>query len=355
MAIMNDLFSKAIKDSQLLRKAEVPWKPNEPFAQPYSVFDTTASSWSSKSPNGQSIHQGEIANIALYSWNVDFMLPFGEARMRAALDHLGDLVNDLESSSSVAPVIFLQECTPEDLVIISSTPWVRRRFVLTDLDATYWATNHYGTTMILDARLPIASVFRVHYSQTRMDRDALFVDLALGSDDTRNVVRLCNAHLESFVMDPPLRPAQMRLIARHLHAVDVRAAVAAGDFNAIQPFDRTLHAENGLKDGFLELGGKEASEEGYTWGQQAPTKSREQFGCSRMDKVYFCGSLKLLEFGRFGQDVQLPEGLNEDSEESKQRNKIVALGLEKPWVTDHLGITAKFGVVSLQEGKSGSR
>lgn len=73
----------------------------------------------------------------------------------------------------------------------------------------------------------------------------------------------------------------------------------------------------------------------------------------KMDKVYFCGSLELLGFSRFGQGVQLPEGVSNDSEESKQRDKIVVLGFDKPWVTDHLGICAKFGIESQDEGEKG--
>lgn len=348
---MNEIFTKAIKDSELLRKTEVPWKPDEPFHQPYNVYDETASTWISKKPSEHTAPPKDITSITLYSWNIDFMLPFGEARMKAALDHLGGLVKELSTTSSTVPVIFLQECTPEDLATISSIPWVRERFVLTDLDATYWATNHYGTTILLDARLLVASLFRVHYSQTRMDRDAFVVDLALVLDGRKQVVRLCNSHLESLALEPPMRPAQLRLISQYLHDKSVDAALAAGDFNAIQPFDRTLHSDNNLKDGFLEHGGKEDSEEGYTWGQQAATKLREQFGCSRMDKVYFRGGLNLLEFTRFGQDVELPEGVDENSDESRQRNEIVALGFDKPWVTDHLGIMAKFELVLKDEDR----
>ncbi len=344
---MNEIFSKAIKDMELLRKTDVPWKPDEPFAQPYNIFDATASSWISKTPHTQSAEQAKISSIALYSWNIDFMLPFGETRMKAALDHLGGLVQSLASKPSVAPVILLQECTPEDLVTLSSNPWIRERFILTDLDATYWATNHFGTTMLLDARLPITSVFRVHYSQTKMDRDAFFVDVAIGINDEGKIIRLCNSHLESLAMDPPMRPAQVRLIAGYLHANQIHGALAAGDFNAIQPFDRTLHEDNKLKDAYLEQGGKEDSDEGYTWGQQAATKFREQFGCSRMDKVYFCGGLKLLGFSRFGQDVEIPEG------EVKQKDELVALGFDKPWITDHIGVTARFEVVQQQEEKAG--
>ncbi|KAJ4177283.1 hypothetical protein NW759_017450, partial [Fusarium solani] len=252
--------------------------------------------------------------------------------------YLGSLVGS--NPTNLAPVIFLQECTPSDLATIAAAPWVRERFHLTDLDATNWATNHYGTVTLIDSRLPITAAFRVHYSKTRMDRDAFFVDVSIEG----KTVRLCNTHLESMVFNPPYRPPQMQLVAQYLREEKVHAALAAGDFNAIQPFDRTLHTDNGLKDAFLELGGKEDTEEGYTWGQQAATKLRKQFGCSRMDKVYFCGGAEVVKFERFGEDV-----LTEGEEESSQ---IVALGFEKAWVTDHLGIKTE---VQILGDKSSSR
>lgn len=47
---MNEIFQKAIADSNLLRKTEVPWKLDEPFPQPYPVFDTVTSAWTPETP-----------------------------------------------------------------------------------------------------------------------------------------------------------------------------------------------------------------------------------------------------------------------------------------------------------------
>lgn len=329
---MEGLMGQAMKDSATLRKAEVPWTEDEPHPQSYHTFDSATSSWVEKTPSdnvAQSTAHGAIDGVALYSWNIDFMLPFAEARMKPALAHLGNLLSSSEADTSKASVVFLQECTPSDLAMIAATPWVRERFHLTDLNPSNWATNHYGTVTLIDVRLPITAAFRVHYSKTRMDRDAFFVDVSLEG----KTVRLCNTHLESLALNPPYRPPQMQIVAQYLREEKVHAGLAAGDFNAIQPFDRTLHTDNGLKDAFLELGGEEDTEEGYTWGQQAATKLRERFGCSRMDKVYFCGGAEVTKFERFGADV-----LTEGEDESSQ---IVALGFEKAWVTDHLGIKAE--------------
>lgn len=336
---METIIAQAIKDTAVLRKTSVPWEADTPHAQGYHAFDATTSSWVPKSPSPVENGSQEITNLALYTWNVDFMLPFAEARMRPALAHLDSLTKPLPPTT--ASIIYLQECTPEDLTTISNTPWVRERYHLLDVDPINWATTHYGTTTLVDARLPITSAFRVHYSKTRMDRDGLFVDIPLGSGG--KTVRLCNSHLESMAFDPPFRPPQMELVARYMREGHLHASLAAGDFNAIQPFDRTLHVDNGLKDAYLELGGGEDSEGGFTWGQQAATKLREQFGCSRMDKVYFCGGVEVVRFERFGGDV-LAEG-------EEERRRIVELGFEKAWVTDHLGVVAEVRLTGSGDGR----
>lgn len=318
-----------------LRKpnSSTPWNLDKPHSQSCYAFNKTTSSWNPKSASKKG--SAGITNLAVFTWNIDFMLPCAEARMKPALAHLDRLTSPDSLPETTAPIIFLQECTAGDLATIAATPWVRERFHLTDLDPASWATTLYGTTTLVDARLPVAAAFRVHYSKTQMDRDALFVDVLVGPESRR--VRLCNTHLESLALDPPFRPFQVQLVARHLHEAHVHAGVAAGDFNAIQPFDRTLHADNDLKDAFLELGGSEDSDEGYTWGQQASTALRNQFGCSRMDKVYFCGGVRLIRFKRFGADI-LTEG-------EEEHRRIVELGFEKPWITDHLGVMAEVEIV----------
>lgn len=166
-----------------------------------------------------------------------------------------------------------------------------------------------------------------------MERDGLFVDIASGKEQ---VFRFCNTHLESLVADPPRRPAQMTIAAQFMNAPTVHASFLAGDLNAIEPFDRTLHSDNDLKDAYLELGGKEDSDDGYTWGQQAQTRLRVMFGCSRMDKVFYCGKVNIAKLERIGVDVEV------EAEEDKQLLK--QQGLEKGWVTDHLGLMAEFAV-----------
>lgn len=288
--------------------------------------------------------------IRLISWNIDVLVPHGQYRMRAALQYLEQVTTS--SPPETATVIFLQEMSPSDLVQIRSTPWIASRFHITDYDHTNWLSPMYGTTALIDRRLAIKNVFRVPWL-SKFDRDGLFIDVALsnstspGEGNEIKVLRLCNVHLESLVADPPVRPTQLASAANNLHKEEVAAALLAGDLNAIQPFDRTLHSDNGLKDAYLETGGKEDSEEGYTWGQQAPAWMREQFGCSRMDKILFRGAVGLRAFERIGMGVRVEEEVRAEVEKD----------IEGGWVTDHYGVMGDFELfegwkVSVSEGVS---
>jgi tyrosyl-DNA phosphodiesterase 2 len=330
----------AMQKIAALQRSSFPWTRDTPFSQPYFTYATDREIWrpstdaSAPSPS-PSI---DLRNITLITWNIDFMLPLTCARFSAALSHLQSLLFPSPSSSLAAPtIVFLQEMLVSDLRLLQSTTWVRENFYLTDINDEYWESGYYGTVTLIDRRLHVKDVFRVHYTATRMDRDGLFVDITAGEDQ---VLRFCNTHLESLVADPPLRPAQMTVAAQYLHAPTVYASFLAGDLNAIQPFDRTLHSDNGLKDAYLEMGGKEDSDEGYTWGQQAQTRLRQTYGCSRMDKVFYSGGAAVKHFERIGVDVEV------EAEEDKQL--LIKGGLDKGWVTDHLGLMVEFAISGVE-------
>ncbi|RMZ84516.1 hypothetical protein DV737_g1121, partial [Chaetothyriales sp. CBS 132003] len=219
-----------------------------------------------------------------------------------------------------------------DLTLIQAQPWIQQGYNITDIDSRFWESGHYGTCTLVAKSLAISNVFRVHYEATRMERDALFVDVDIGNG---RLVTFCNSHLESLVAEPPLRPAQVRTAYTYLHRANLVAGVMGGDFNAIQPFDRSLHSDNGLKDAFLELGGREDTDHAYTWGQMAPVQQRERFGCSRMDKLFFCGDIDVVHFQRFGYRVDVKD-------DSLRRVLMEGEGMDGGWVTDHLGVMARF-------------
>ncbi|RMY90511.1 hypothetical protein D0862_09946 [Hortaea werneckii] len=148
------------------------------------------------------------------------------------------------------------------------------------------------------------------------------------------LIRLCNTHLESLALDPPLRPLQVQLCAQYMHEGTVDGAMLAGDLNAIQDFDRRLHSDNDLKDAYLELGGiEDDAEAGHTWGQQAATAQRQQFGTSRMDKIFYCGDVMCTAFERFGAGIEM--------QHEGEREEILSLGFDRPWITDHLGVRSR--------------
>lgn len=274
-----------------------------------------------------------VTEIRLISWNIDILVDFGTERMQAALEYLNGLIESIPTD--VAVVVFLQEMSVADLGQIRDSKWISKRFHLTDLDARKWLSPYYGTTALVDRRLKIQNVFRVPWVSI-FDRDGLFIDIALSNpqfpSSEQRVLRLCNTHLESLVADPPVRPVQLKAASKFLHDTEVASALLAGDLNAIQPFDLTLYSENGLKDTFLELGGADGTEEGYTWGQQVPQWMKEKFGSSRMDKILLRGSINPKNFERIGIDVRVAE---------EHRAKMKEAELDD-WVTDHYGVMGSF-------------
>lgn len=199
--------------------------------------------------------------------------------------------------------------------------------------------------MLVPKSLPVAQVSRIHYTVTGMQRDALFVDIHVGSGSSstatttelaHKTLRLCSTHLESLRSSPPRRPRQLAEAAAHMRAADY--AILGGDLNAIQDFDETLHADNGLTDAYLALGRVEGDEEGMTWGQTASISQRRLYGLTRMDKFLFCGEgLEVDKFETFGESVEVEA-------EGDREMLIEEVLMEKGWVTDHLGIKAVFSI-----------
>jgi tyrosyl-DNA phosphodiesterase 2 len=323
-----------------------------PRDQAYYVH--SGSQWepvSADEPTAAPSSEAPPTKITLITWNIDMLIPAAEARMAAALAHLESLVAAAPADEPC--VIFLQEMLASDMAQIAAAPWVRARFLASDVDRANWLSPLYGTATLVDRRLRVARIFRVRYV-SRWERDALFVDVAVkaprgaaaggssggggGDDDDGGapvLLRLCNTHLESLVANPPVRPMQLKAAAPYMHDAAVHGALLAGDLNAIQPFDRTLHSENGLEDAYLALGGQEDSEDGYTWGYQCPQWMRDKFGRSRLDKVLFCGKVKPLSLEKIGVGVRMTEKVADDVME-----ELIKKG-GGDWVTDHYGLLCR--------------
>lgn len=337
--IMDELIKKAIKELEATRKPlnAVSWKPDQPHAQPFFTYDRSKQAWAPAEP--KPLQKGGSGNginrLRLYSWNIDFMLPFAKPRMDAALDHLNGLTSKLPSTT--AAVIFLQECIEEDLETIGEKTWVRDKFNVTDIDGSNWQA-HYGTTTLLDRRLDITSCFRVHYAKTQMERDALIVETSLNAPSgTPKTLRLCNSHLESLAVDPPLRPAQVRVLATHMRAPDVHGAVAAGTSTRYSRSTGRCTSTTSLKTRILSWGAARIATRGIRGDSRRRRGCGSGSGARAWIRCFFTGGLKVHGFERFGADVQVSG--------ERERREIAKLGFERPWITDHLGVVAEFEVV----------
>lgn len=303
----------------------------EPRPQPYYQFD--GENWNDASAQESSTTEIPVTNIRVLTWNIDSLIPFGIPRMTAALKHLEAMVSSPPApfDAGTPAVIFLQEMREYDLDLIQQTPWIQNGFTITDLTGQHWPMAGSGTTMLVDRRLAVSNVYRVPWV-SRFGRDGLFVDIGM---DNR-LLRLCNTHLESLPSVKPIRAEQAATAAKHLHAPEVYASVFAGDMNSIQPSDKHIAEENNLKDAYLELGGVEGADEGFTWGYQSTEWMRLKFGCSRMDKVFYGGGIAARHLVRIGVDVKV------EGEDIIAKMKDDGLG---GWVTDHYGLMAEMEIL----------
>ena len=333
------------------RKASVPWQREQPYEQPYYSYEDGIGKWhevrlGQTASTDAVTPSGSDFNFHLITWNIDMLAPLANPRMRTATKYLSQLCRTKYTGPLV---ILLQEMLESDLEILQSSAWVRDRFYMTDISNDFWESGYYGTCTLIDRRFSIKKCFRVHYEASNMERDALIADVALG--DSGPVIRVVNTHLESLVADPPLRPSQLATAAKWMKASsEIGGTVLAGDLNAIQPFDRHIASENGLKDVFMELGGKEDADAGYTWGPLVPRSLRDKFGCSRMDKILFQGQqLQVEGLEKIGEDAEV-EG-TEDRKELLDLEQGVedGAGQMHVYVTDHIGLAAEFVVAGSSE------
>lgn len=325
-----------------------------PVQQDYYTFYNdrwTSSTIHAISPDETSSH---ISQLALITWNIDFVAPQPRPRMATALAHLWTVVEQIPEKTAV--VIFLQEMlddehsdrsneshrdnhkddngeeTANDLSQIANAPWVRNLFHVTDMATRHWSTA-YGQVTLVDRRLNIASVSRLRLVSEFM-REALIVDVRLaGADDAAPapLLRLCNVHLDSF--NGPLRPVQWAGLAAHLQdsTHGVQASILAGDCNATRSWDATAPMVHGFRDAAVELGIGD-NEQSATWGFQS--LRWERYGRSRLDKEVFWGDIEVQELRKIGVGVKV------EGEEGLRLRE----GGYLDYATDHHGLLGVFKV-----------
>ncbi|KAF3934325.1 hypothetical protein ABW19_dt0209019 [Dactylella cylindrospora] len=270
------------------------------------------------------------ANFALVTWNVDFDSPEPQNRIDTAMSYLRSLlVTATDAADTISPVIIvLQEVSHEMIKSLAENEWVQQNFYITDVstDDGLWQRSHYGTVTLVDRRINVQNVIRLHYDSDYY-RDCLFVDVeAARTITSENVtVRIGNTHLESLKSPIPKRPAQLKLAAQFvLYDQNVFTGIVAGDMNPIEAFDANLPAEVGLKDAYLETGGKENDPRGHTWGYQP---EQNEYPKRRFDKILYAPG------GRMKIEQVQPIGIGQKT-------------LERPkvFISDHYGV---FGFVRI--------
>lgn len=365
----SDISDPIVSPSLVARLTQKQLEEYTPKSQPYYSF--SGSKWQRGRPAAAQEAPGAnekagISNLRLLTWNIDFMAPFPQVRMASALSYLQTVVEGIPASTAV--VICLQELRQDmpinfdrleksfdpqiadDLRQIASAAWIQDRFLISDLTTDHWRCGYNSVTLV-DRRLGIAEVSRLPFV-SEYNREALLVDIPVSPSGGRadgevgsrpSILRLCNVHLDSMAGKPPMRPIQWKACAKYLQdeSNGIVGGILAGDCNANQDYDLTQPEDNGFKDAYLEMGGKESDPDGHTWGPQSRSS---RFPHKRMDKVCFCqpdsseGDQKLLEL----------KGLDQIGVGVKIGDESISAKLaEDGWldfVTDHYGLMADFEV-----------
>lgn len=250
-------------------------------------------------------------------------------------------------------MILLQEIMGSSLDTLLTSPWVKANFQISHTQPEQYQT--YFTITLVSGGVGAVSVFRTPLVKTCMGRDGLFVDIPISHPHTadrnvKNVLRICNTHLESLQSGNNVRPFQLSQIASLLRTpspdTEIVAGLVGGDMNAISLNDEALHRlpdiclqdvyETAKEDdaSLGDVNDERGEREGYTWGYQPIC----QYPPGRLDKIMFTGILRPLTVGRSPCVTRLGVGLKAKAQDTEP-------GVEV-WVTDHFGIAATFAVLA---------
>ena len=283
-------------------------------------------------------------SLALITWNVDFFMDEAPLRLTAALDYLQLYAfPEYEGWQPPPCLILLQEVERDAFPALLSHPWVQAWFmVVPGSPQEGWpqgGLHRYGTVTLIARSIILASSGYVHFTESRMGRNALVTDVLLGGTEPRaRVMRVINTHLESLPQGARKRAAQFGVIARLLRSGGTEpvfaGGIVCGDMNAIVLSDAMLPEQNGLLDAWevqrrrdrrnrrsrwVGLEGEDEDGEGVTWGYQPPC----EFPPGRLDKILYTDSdaFEIKGIRRLGVELRMstPEG-------------------RLDWVSDHYGL-----------------
>lgn len=226
---------------------------SSPKFQQFFHFTETSGKWSSMTPTPPILPVSKelLKSLHMVSYNVDYSGEYPKRRLKAAIDHL----SSLQSLQSLAnPLILIQELNEDCFGTLLASPTIRSKYALSNISRDAWPSewySSYGTVTLIPRWLipHISSMFRTTFTNSTMDRDALYVDILCetnfleGSESAQqnsSILRVANVHLESLGEGTRTRPKQLRAVHDFLTCDDVRAGIVAGDMNAIRPDDEQL-------------------------------------------------------------------------------------------------------------------
>lgn len=122
-------------ESQLRSQSQLP----EPCDQYHYVFGSEGC-WEPVSLGPLSSDIPAPGRFSVMSWNIDFMRPLPDERMKAALEYLK--ASDLREGKPT--IIMLNEMLATDLYLIQNEDWVQQHYYLTDLTGESWIHSYGG-------------------------------------------------------------------------------------------------------------------------------------------------------------------------------------------------------------------
>ncbi|KAG1750802.1 Endonuclease/exonuclease/phosphatase [Suillus lakei] len=286
--------------------------------------------WAQTSNCARGVREPLPSTVRLVTWNIDFAAADKKKRLLAALSYIQQHVLDCRTISDRPEpcCILLQEVHASVFTQILNAEWVRRCFIVVPTSVDKWPEQaEYGNVTLVSRTIPVVNASTIVFSNSKMKRNAVFVDIKLSipahEDEPRLsggivTLRVANTHLESMPDGAAARPRQLKLIAAALHGRGIFGGIVAGDMNAISPTDEAIVEAAGLCDAWEGTEG----EEGSTWGYQ----SQERLPPGRLDKV--------LTTGQDGFIVDQPERIG--------IGEVIGRG---KWVSDHYGLVTRVHIV----------
>lgn len=288
------------------------------------------------SPSPQPLIQQAQKELTLTSWNIDAFSPWPTVRASRILGSI------LERSKT-PDIVFFQEVKHDVYDSLLRDERVRTGFLATDVeDRTAFQGVPFATVILLsrkcftsgnleevagreesneEAKMLLGPATRLKLP-SKYGRDGLCVDF---HHATGRAIRFVNVHLDSLADTLHNRAQQLEILSHKLLEDGCERGLIAGDFNAISPADHKLVGENGLRDQWTALHGKESN--GYTWG--VDRQEADGLPPGRLDKIAMMGleatEIDVLHPGT----IAVPRPGEPDD--------------EIPW-SDHSGLTCSFNI-----------